>query len=116
MKYLIILSLGILININLFSQEVTISGEQIKATSKTHTQLISNTIKIKTSMKIVKVEGNCTAFWIQKTNITIHKFNKLEKCIGIILKPGKYTIYPELKSGQDTATIKITLTKHKFKP
>lgn len=113
MKYLIIISLSILINTNLFSQEITISGEQIKATPDKETQLISNTIKIKTSMKIDRVEGNCTAFWIQKTNITIHKFNKLEKCIGIILKPGKYTIYPELKAGQQKAKIKIVLTKTK---
>jgi len=111
MKYLIILTLSVLVNLNLSSQEVSISGEQIKSGPEYKTQLISETIKLEISMVISKVEGNCNAFWIQKTNITIHKFNKLEKCIGTILKPGKYTIYPELKTGQKKAEIKIILKK-----
>jgi hypothetical protein len=110
MNYLLILFLGIALNVNAFTQNIVLSGEQIKSEENKKTQLICKAIKLETSAKITKAEGNCTSFWIQKGNITIHKFNKLDKSIGIVLKPGKYTVYPILKTKQKKANIKLILT------
>ena len=111
MKFILTLLLGVFIVSSQTNGNLTLSGEQTKTSTENGNQLLSTSLKIESSYKISKVEGNCSSFWIQKGNITIHKFNKLDKSIGTVLKAGKYTVYPELKKGQEKAKIKLTLTK-----
>ncbi|PLX01341.1 MAG: hypothetical protein C0595_14960 [Marinilabiliales bacterium] len=88
---------------------MTITGEQTKSIADTNTSLVCKTLKLSHSAKITKAEGNCAGYWIQKGNITIHNFKKPERSIGTVLKPGSYTVYPELKPRQTKASITITL-------
>lgn len=111
MKSILVLVLGIIIISSQTNGNLILSGEQTKTSTELGNQLVSASLKIESSYKISKVEGNCKSFWIQKGNVTIHKFNKLDKSIGTVLKAGKYTVYPELKKGQEKAKIKLTLTK-----
>ena len=91
------------------NNEIFFSGEQIKLKADTNNQLICKSLKIEKAVKVIKVEGDCNGYWIQKDNITVHKFSKPEKSIGLVLKPGKYTVYPELKPKQKKAKITLTL-------
>lgn len=111
MNYLISILLLVFTSSGIYSQQLILSGEQIKSKTDKKTQLVCKEIKLESAYSISKVEGNCTSFWIQKGNITIHKFNKLDKCIGIVLKAGKYTVYPDLKAKQNKSNIKLILTK-----
>ncbi|PLX13909.1 MAG: hypothetical protein C0598_02570 [Marinilabiliales bacterium] len=88
---------------------ITVTGEQTKSKVDTNTSLVCKTLKLSKSLKIIKAEGNCDGFWIQKGNITIHNFKKMERSIGTVLKPGSYTVYPELKPRHNKASITITL-------
>jgi hypothetical protein len=98
--------------INVLQKPVVIilQGEQIKIQVDTNSQLMSKEVKLSKSAKITKAEGNCKGFWVQKENITVHKFLKLEKSIGTVLKPGTYTVYPMLRKNQTKAKIRLTLT------
>lgn len=111
MNYLFSILLLVFTSSGIYSQTLILSGEQIKSKTDKKTQLVCEELKLDSSYVISKVEGNCASFWIQKGNITIHKFNKLEKCIGVVLKPGKYSVYPDLKVKQNKSKIKLTLTK-----
>ncbi len=109
MKYLIIIISILIINIFQEPKVVILSGEQIKIKVDTNSQLTSREIQLLKSARITKAEGSCNGFWIQKETITVHKFSKLEKSIGTVLKPGKYTVYPILRRNQTKAKIKLTL-------
>lgn len=109
MKYLIITVFIFAITILQEPEIITIKGEQTKSVADTNTSLVCKTLKLSHSVKITKAEGNCNGFWIQKGNITIHNFKRAERSIGTVLKPGSYTVYPELKPRQYKASITLTL-------
>lgn len=109
MKFILITVFILSVSILQEPDIITIKGEQTKSLADTNTSLICKTLKLTHSVKIIKAEGNCDGYWIQKGNITIHNFKKPERSIGTVLKPGSYTVYPELKPRQNKASIKLTL-------
>lgn len=108
-KAIIVLSLVMFTALFAGAQTVTISGTQIKGSAGKNAELKCNPVKITKTMKIIKVEGNCNGFWIQKGGVVTNRFYDNKKPVGTALKPGTYYVYPNLKSGSNSANVKITL-------
>jgi hypothetical protein len=98
---------------NSYSQ-IQLYGEQIRGADK-NAELISEPVLVTQEMKIVKIEGENNGFWIESLSGVLQSFYLDEpgvffpNAIGYVLKPGKYSVYPNLSSGKDKATVKIYL-------
>lgn len=112
-KIIYIIVLSFLYIAPTFSQ-IQIYGEQIRGENK-NAELKCESILISKMMKIVKIEGENEGFWIENQDGVLQSFYINEDgtyfpdFTGYELKPGKYTVYPNLLSNKDTATIKIYL-------
>jgi len=110
--FLILLILSFYIT-NTFSQ-VKLYGEQIRGADK-NAELVCESVLISSEMKIVKVEGDNNGFWIENQNGVLQSFylddsgTYFPEAIGFVLKPGKYSVYPNLSSGKSKATVKLYL-------
>lgn len=112
-KFLIFISF-IVFHISTSYSQVQFYGEQIRGANK-NAELICEAILITGEMKIVKIEGDNEGFWIESQSGVLQSFYLDEsgkyypEAIGYILKPGKYTVYPNLSEGKNKATVKIFL-------
>lgn len=94
--------------------QVQLYGEQLRGAGK-NAELISEAVLLTSEMKIVKVEGENEGFWIESQTGVVQSFYLDEsgtffpEAIGYVLKPGKYTVYPNLSSGINKATVRIYL-------
>jgi len=90
---------------------VTVSGQQIKGSPGSNAKLISKAVRITKTSKIIAVKGNNKGFWISTRSGIIAKYWKSndKRVIGRTLKPGTYFIYPNLKRGQNNASVTITI-------
>ncbi|NQU33883.1 MAG: hypothetical protein HQ521_11655 [Bacteroidetes bacterium] len=102
---IIIISSTIIIS----AQTIVLKGERNIVSKKNNPELKCTPVKITTTMKITKVDGNCKGFWIQKGSETIHKFNNLADPIGTVLSAGTYYVYPYFKDDAKKADIRVTL-------
>lgn len=93
------------------SAQVKLHGSQIKGTAGSNAQLKCQPITIQRPMKVVSVTGNNKGFWIVKGTTTIKRYwNQNDRAVvGLVLKPGKYYIYPNLKRGQTRADVTLNL-------
>lgn len=58
-----------------YSQDVSITGKQIKENSRTKPTQVCTPVKITAKMKVSEVEGDCTGFWIQKGSETVYRLS-----------------------------------------
>lgn len=93
------------------AQQIVLYGEQIRGNVE-NAVLKSEPVILTKSAKIINIEGENDGFWINSEMGLVQAFyrkdNKFEpKTQGFVLHPGKYWVYPNLKSNQNKATIKI---------
>lgn len=91
-----------------FSQQ-TVYGEQIKGTAGKNAELNCDGISFTSAAVITKVAGSNNGFWIVDSyNVIVRNFDSMEEALGYKLNKGTYYIYPNLKSDQNKATVKVT--------
>ena len=95
-----------------YSQDVTITGKQIKENIRTKPTQLCTPVKITGKMKVSEVEGDCTGFWIQKGSETVYKFDNKKDALGTILTPGVYYVYPYLETDKKKANVTITIVRN----
>lgn len=94
-----------------YSQTYTLSGSQTKGVAGSNAKLECNPVKITKNVKIISISGSNNGFWISKDGVTVKTFWKPNdpSAKGLLLKPGNYWIYPNLKQNQSKATVTIKL-------
>ena len=93
------------------AQTFTISGKQVKGSPGKNAQLTCQAVKITKKVKITSISGNNAGFWISNGSYTIKKYWKSNDATakGLVLNPGTYYVYPNLKNGQASATVVLKL-------
>jgi hypothetical protein len=88
-------------------KRVAISGQQTRGVPGRNAKLTSKMIKLTKDSKVVSVSGNNNGFWITGTKGAVAKYYQPndKKVIGLVLKKGSYSIYPNLKKMENTATV-----------
>ncbi|MFA5011492.1 MAG: hypothetical protein WC644_06010 [Ignavibacteria bacterium] len=91
-----------------YSQQ-SVYGEQTKGTSGKNAELNCDGISLSSTATIVKVTGSNDGFWIADSyGVLVQNFSSMEEAIGYQLKKGTYFVYPNLKSNQNKASVKVT--------
>lgn len=111
LKQIVVLVLLAFFSIGIASaQNVELSGSQTRGTGS-NAKLECVGITITKAMTVKSVTGDNEGFWIVQDTKTIKTYYKLNdpSVIGLVLSPGKYYIYPNLKQNQQKATIVLTL-------
>lgn len=91
-----------------YSQQ-TIYGEQTKGTAGKNAVLNCDGISLSSTATITKVTGSNDGFWIADSyGVLVQNFDSMEEAIGYQLKRGTYYVYPNLKSNQNKASVKVT--------
>ncbi|NTW32585.1 MAG: hypothetical protein HGB12_08180 [Bacteroidetes bacterium] len=97
-----------------FSQTQTLSGKQTQGVANKNGELICVPLVLAQAATITAVSGNNDGFWIEKEGYAKPIYNYYTpndpKVITVILKPGKYWIYPNIKKEMKEATVVLTLT------
>lgn len=95
----------------LAAQQVTISGTQQRIKGS-NAELTSQKVKVTKTMTIVAVTGHNNGFWITKNGKAEKAFwndSQTHEAIGYKLTKGEYQVFPNIKSGENSATVTIKL-------
>ena len=95
-----------------FAQAYTIAGSQTKGTAVgNNAQLSCQAVVITKTVKVYEVSGDNAGFWINKNGTVIQKYWETndKRAVGLVLTPGTYYVYPNLKKGQTTAKVVLKL-------
>lgn len=103
-----VILLFLLFATDVFSQQ-SVYGEQTRGTAGNNAELNCDGISFSSTATIVKVTGSNDGFWIADSyGVLIQNFDSMEQAIGYQLKRGTYYVYPNLKSNQNKASVKVT--------
>ncbi len=92
--------------------ETTGSGTQIRGSAGRNAQLKASPFTLKADAAIATVEDGGAGFWIEKQGGgMIKNFDKAKGAVGFRLKAGTYYVYPNLKAGQNSATVTVKFRK-----
>jgi len=96
-----------------FSQTQSLTGKQTKGVANKNAELKCVPVTFTQAVKITAVSGTNEGFWIEMEGYTkpIYNFYTANdpKAINVILKPGKYWVYPNIKTGSNEATVVLTI-------
>ncbi|MCX6161726.1 MAG: hypothetical protein NTV87_10410 [Ignavibacteriae bacterium] len=104
----------LLLNNGVFAQSVTLSGTQIKKAGA-NSELKSNIVTLTVNHKIISQSGTHDGFWIARNeDAKIYAFYFISGVlspnpINFVLKPGSYTVYPNIKTGKTDASVTLKL-------
>lgn len=101
------------VSVNLNAQTIKISSTQTRGNNGNNAELKCNPVKFTKTATIIKVEGDCQGLWIVRANKVIHTFPNNKKALGTVLEPGTYYMYPNLKTGKNTASVTVTMSYDK---
>lgn len=110
-KFVLCLAMALLLVASAaFAQDVFGWGEQIRAAPGRDAELKGDPLVVpKGSMATVtKVECDGNGFWIQGP--LSETFIPASKAVGLVLSPGEYYVYPNLKPKQARASVTVTAT------
>ncbi len=100
--------LFLFLSLDAYSQQ-TVYGEQTKGTAGKNAELSCEGITLSSNATIIKVTGSNKGFWIADSyGVLVQNFDSMEDAIGYQLKRGTYYVYPNLKSNQNKASVKVT--------
>jgi len=95
----------------LFAETVILSGIQTKGGHFFSSKLESDPINLPRTGKIIKIEGQHKGFWINKKKDyrveRTYRYSKSSEAKNKTLKPGTYTVYPNLPKGASEARVKV---------
>ncbi len=113
MKQLVKMSLVIvfmLAGTGFVSAQYTIQGSQTKGRAGVNAKLQCKAVVINKTVKVTAVSGNNNGFWITDGRSKYNYWKPNDRsAIGLVLKPGTYYAYPNLKPNANRATVVIHL-------
>jgi hypothetical protein len=85
-----------------------LKGTQISGAPGRDAQIISSTVKLAKPAKVDRIEGGKEGLCIQSP-AEAPLCGMPSELIGKTLKPGNYTVYPNIPTGKDRATVTVYL-------
>lgn len=91
-----------------WSEELVIKGTQIKGTPGHNAEIISKSVKLTKSAKIVKIDGAPEGLCIESP-AEAPLCGSVKELTGKTLKPGSYTAYPNIPTKKDRESVTVHL-------
>ena len=89
--------------------DITASGTQIRGNPGKNAELKAKPFTLKKDSAIAAAQDGGAGFWIDKQGGGMVKsFDTAKSAVGFKLKAGTYSAYPNLKPGQNSATVTLT--------
>ena len=101
-------AIAVLSSVACQAEELVIRGTQIKGNAGRNAEIVSKTVKLKKSAKIVKIEGAPERLCIQSP-AEAPLCGEASELIGKKLAPGNYTAYPNIPMNKERQSVTIHL-------
>jgi hypothetical protein len=89
----------------------SITGTQTRGSAGQSATLTCSPVTINSPRVVSSISGSNEGFWIVQGSATVARFYKQNDpaARGLTLQPGTYYVYPNLKSGQQKATVTVVI-------